>query len=77
MNKWSTKKNGTGVWRKKVFICLEGGWNLQYSSSLNKFVSGCFEDPVYFDEIREIRLAEFTPKKDLLQKNREMMWNIQ
>ena len=25
MNKWSTKKNGTGVWRKKVFIGLEGG----------------------------------------------------
>ena len=51
--------------------------NLQYSSSLNKFVSGCFEDPIYFDEIREILLAEFTPKKDLLQKNREMMCNIQ
>lgn len=40
-------------------------------------MSGCFEDPVYFDEIREILLAEFTPKKDLLQKNREMMCNIQ
>ncbi len=40
-------------------------------------MSGYFEDPIYFDEIREILLAEFTPKKDLLQKNREMMCNIQ
>ena len=63
--------------KKGIYWFRRGGWNLQYSSSLNKFVSGCFEDPIYFDEIREILLAEFTPKKDLLQKNREMMCNIQ
>lgn len=54
-----------------------GGWKLQRSSCQTKFVSGCFEDPVYFDEIRDILLSEFAPKHPLLEKNKKMMQKIQ
>lgn len=40
-------------------------------------MSGCFEDPIYFDDIRGILLSELAPKHPLLEKNRKMMQNIQ
>ncbi len=46
-----------------------GGWNLQRSTAKNKFISGNFEAPQYFSEIREDLLKEFTPKHDRLEKN--------
>ena len=54
-----------------------GGWKLQRSSCQTKFVSGCFEDPIYFDDIRDILLSEFAPKRPLLEKNKRMMQDIQ
>lgn len=70
--KWhkQLEKNG-------IYWFRRGGWSLQSSQIQNKFVSGCFEDPIYFNDIRGILLSEFTPKKNLLEKNKKMMYNIQ
>ena len=40
-------------------------------------MSGCFEDPIYFDDIKDILLSEFTPRHPLLEKNKRMMQDIQ
>lgn len=40
--------------------------------SINKFVSGCFEDPRYFNNIRDKLLREFTPKEAPLAKNSQL-----
>lgn len=69
-------------WHKKlekigIYWFRRGGWELQKSSSSNIFVSGCFEDPSYFNDIRDILLLELVPKHSLLEKNKNMMKNIQ
>lgn len=40
-------------------------------------MSGCFEDPIYFDGIKDILLSKFTPRHPLLEKNKRMMQDIQ
>lgn len=40
-------------------------------------MSGCFEDAIYFDDIRDILLSEFAPKKPMLEKNKKMVQDIQ
>lgn len=70
--KWHGKLEKNGIyWFRR------GGWNLQKSCAPNKFVSGCFEDPAYFDAIRSTLLSEFTPKQGLLAKNIDLMNRIQ
>lgn len=70
--KWHKQLEQNGIyWFRR------GGWNLQRSKSPNKFVSGCFEDPAFFNDIRDVLLSEFTPKQDLLKKNERMMRDIQ
>ena len=49
-----------------------GSWKLERSNAKHKFVSGNFEDPKFFSEIREELLKEFTPKHPRLEKNREL-----
>ncbi len=69
--KWHKQLEQNGIyWFRR------GGWSLQRSDSQNKFVSGCFEDPIYFDSIRDTLLTEFTPKHSLLEKNKKMMQDI-
>ena len=46
-----------------------GSWKLACSKAKHKFVSGNFEDPQFFSEIREELLKEFTPKHPRLEKN--------
>lgn len=50
--------------------------NAVFSSSKNKFVSGNFESPIFIDSIRDELLREFTPKYNLLDKNRLLFEKI-
>jgi hypothetical protein len=69
--KWLNRLNHMGCyWFRR------GGWVIEKSKCTDKFLSGCFEDPVYFDEIRETLLCEFRPKYDLLPKNEELFERI-
>lgn len=52
-----------------IYWFRRGSWNVEKSNLINKFVSGNFESPIYFDEIRNLLLDEFTPKHDVLEKN--------
>lgn len=66
--KWHTYLEHQGIyWFRR------GSWNLQGSHNKNKFISGGFEDPNYFKNIRKILLSELTPKYELLEKNKKMM----
>lgn len=64
------QKNGLYWFRR-------GGWRFQKSKVKNKFLSGNFEDPIFFEEIREVLIQEFTPRHELLDKNKEFMKLIQ
>ncbi|HJH90301.1 MAG TPA: alpha-1,2-fucosyltransferase [Fusicatenibacter saccharivorans] len=55
-----------------VYWFRRGGWKFEKSNQKNKVLSGNFEDPVYFNDIREILLNEFTPKHEILDKNIEL-----
>lgn len=69
--KWLKLLNPMGIyWFRR------GGWEIEKSNCADKFLSGCFEDPIYFDEIREILLREFQPKHALLPKNAEFFDRI-
>lgn len=52
-----------------IFWLREGYFDFKPYKCINKFVSGCFEDPRYFNDIREKLLKEFTPKEPPLSKN--------
>ena len=43
----------------------------------NKFVFGYFEDPVYFDDIREVLIKDFTPVLSVADENRQLLSRIQ
>ena len=70
--KWVNILNKNGIyWFRR------GGWELKKSTQRDKFLSGNFEDPVYFDSIRDTLLKEFTPLHPILEKNLELYNNIQ
>lgn len=60
-----------------IYWFRRGGWNIEISNEKNKFVSGNFENPIYFESIREVLKKEFTPKHKLLNKNIDFMNHIQ
>lgn len=65
--KWLKQLNSNGLyWFRR------GSWDFQASKHNNKFLSGNFEDPKYFEKIRNILLREFAPKHQILDKNREL-----
>lgn len=55
-----------------IYWYRHGGWKLGYSKCKKKFVSGNFEDPQYFNDIRAELLKEFTPKYPRLEKNKAL-----
>lgn len=59
-----------------VYWYRNGVHSVQKSSQRNKFISGNFESPAYFEEIREDLLKEFKPKHDPLNKNLELYEKI-
>ena len=59
-----------------VYWFRRGGWELAKSSQKDKFLSGNFEDPIYFDDIRETIVNEFTPKHAIVKKNIELFKQI-
>lgn len=65
--KWQSVLSNIGVyWFRR------GGWEIKKSKYPNKFLSGNFEDPIYFDEIRDILIKEFKPIHPLLPKNKKL-----
>lgn len=56
-----------------IYWFRRGSWALKKSAAKNKFLSGNFEDPKYFNDIREILMKEFTPKHPVLPKNMELL----
>jgi len=62
--KWLKRLN-----REGIYWFRRGGWQIEKSNRKDKFLSGCFENPIYFDEIRNTLMAEFQPKNELLSKN--------
>ncbi|MBM7635984.1 alpha-1,2-fucosyltransferase [Streptococcus saliviloxodontae] len=65
--KWTNllEKNGVYWYRRNLPKSIPSG-------AKNKFVSGNFESPIFIDTIRKELLSEFTPKFDLLEKNRDL-----
>lgn len=67
-SKWQQILNKTGLyWFRR------GYWEPKNSKSKKKFISGNFEAPQYFDDIRGVLLKEFTPKHPVLPKNEELL----
>lgn len=60
-----------------VYWYRNGQYDIGKSKQLNKFLSGNFESPNYFNEIRDVLLEELTPKHEPLEKNREIYEKIQ
>lgn len=58
-----------------IYWLREGYYNFLPCNIKNKFISGSFEDPRYFEEIRDKLITEFTPKYDILSKNIDL-YNI-
>jgi Glycosyl transferase family 11. len=69
--KWLKKLNKYGLYWLRT-----GYYELERSAHKNKFLSGNFESPEYFDFIRERLLKEFTPKYPLQEKNKELYFLI-
>lgn len=68
-------------WHKKLcdyglYWFRRGEWNLIKSKQNNKFLSGNFESPNYFNAIRDVLIKEFTPKYAPLEKNHELYEKI-
>lgn len=67
-SKWQALLNKFGLyWFRR------GSWELQKSNKENKFLSGNFEDPRYFDGIRDMLISELTPKYPVIPKNEKML----
>ena len=69
-------------WHKKlqakgVYWFRKGEYGFAKSEAKNKFLSGPFENPIYFDNIRSVLLKEFKPKYKLLDKNNKLLETIQ
>ncbi len=62
--------------KKGVYWFRLGYFDLGYSKYKNKFVSGAFEDPRYFDEYRELFLDELLPDRNVKEKNTELLRQI-
>lgn len=62
--------------RMGVYWFRQGHFHLGYSKCRNKFVSGAFEDPRYFNEYRELLLHELLPDRTVSEKNRELFRHI-
>ena len=62
--KWRERLDRWGVYWYRY-----GCWDLGKSTQRDKFVSGCFEDPAYFNNYRDVLLKELTPKHERLSKN--------
>lgn len=52
-----------------VYWFRTGYCNIKKSRFKNKFLSGNFESPEYFEDIRDVLLSEFVPKKPKIEKN--------
>lgn len=59
-----------------VYWFRRGGWKLSKSSQKDKFLSGNFEDPIYFDDVRETIVKEFVPKHSIIEKNIDLLNQI-
>lgn len=60
--------------------CMVGSNNipLHYNTQLeNIYISGVWENPYYFNDIRHILSQEITPKKEILSHNRDLFERIQ
>lgn len=70
-HKWLSVLNKYGIYWFRTGFC-----QIAKSKSKNKFLSGGFESPKYFDEIRDILLKELQPKQPLIPKNAELFEKI-
>lgn len=62
--KWSRALNSAGVyWYRTGYV------DLGFSSERDKLMSGRFEAPEYFNNIRDVLIREFTPKRSTLAAN--------
>lgn len=70
-NRWSNilRKNG-------IYWFRRGYYPFVPSEADNKFISGNFEDPRYFESIGNVLRREFTPKHEPLAKNNELYRKI-
>lgn len=55
-----------------IYYVRQGYVNFKNYNAKNKYLLGYFESSKYFDDIRDILLKEFTPKKAPLAKNIEL-----
>lgn len=59
-----------------IYWFRQGNWKLEKTNQKNKFISGNFESPDYFNEYRDILLKEFTPIHEPLKKNKKLYEKI-
>jgi hypothetical protein len=70
-NRWSNRLRRNGVyWFRR------GYYPFVSSTARNKFISGNFEDPRYFECIRDVLLKEFTTSHGIVDKNNELYKKI-
>lgn len=70
-NKWSGILSRNGIyWFRR------GYYPFVSSTARHKFISGDFEDPRYFEGIRDVLLKEFTTKYEPINKNNELYSKI-
>ncbi|HEM5138441.1 TPA: alpha-1,2-fucosyltransferase, partial [Streptococcus suis] len=66
-DKWYPLLNKSGI-----YWFRHGFYELFQSKATNKFLSGNFEAPNFFEEYRDILIEEFTPKYPPIEKNKEI-----
>lgn len=66
-NMWQKLLQKNGVYRDDEFSI-----NPTKSSNDNIFIKGYFEDPKYFEDMRDLLIEEFTPKYPPKEKNKEL-----
>lgn len=60
-----------------LFLYSYGFYEFSNTNVENKVFRGYFESSKYFNDIRDILLEEFTPKKEKIEKNKELYDDIE
>lgn len=71
--KYKVENKFHGILEKNgIYLAREGYIPFNNYKSKNKYIMGYFESSKYFDDIKEILLKEFTPKKKPIKENKEL-----
>lgn len=58
--------------RLGILLCTYGSYRFDFGRGRNLFMDGNFQDPAFFNDIREMLLREFTPKHPEIKENEDL-----